>query len=255
MPLPSSPPLDTVDDYLDYLDLPSSIMNHFRTSTPAPVFVAAPPAATAAIVVRPLGSPGPGPWPRPSGRLPYPPSWPEQPPGPLEEAPLAPPATRTYVSSSTIRPPGPGSPGEVVDMLRRVKDLLEEHMASLPGSPLEPTGSTQEAELPRRAGDREVGGSQPTGSTGEAGVAGRLPPGTRDIPAMLGRVRGMLAKVQHLRPGGVRRYPTNPINPRLPVTRAPTPPTTPPPSCCLHSAAALPSPTTLLLPALLLLLL
>ena len=256
VPLPSTPPLDTVDDYLDYLDLPSSIMNHFRTSTPAPVFAAAPPPDAVAISVRPLGSPGPGPGARPSGRLPYPASWPEQPPGPLEEAPLDPPATRTYISSSTIRPPGPASSREVVDMLRRVKDMLEEHMANLPGSPQEPTGSTQEAELPRRMDDRELARSQPTGSTKEVDLPRSLPTGiTQDVSAMLGRVRGMLAKVQDLRPGGVRRYPTNPINPRLPVTRPPTPPPTPPPTCCLDSAAALPSPTALLLAALLLLLL
>ena len=201
---------DTFEDYIDYLDLPSSIMNHFRTSTLAPSF-ASPEALS--ISVRPLGSPAASPSPSspPSGRIPFPSHLADYSTPPPQIVPLDP-GTLHYVSSSTLRP-GSDEPSaktrEVVKMLQRVKALLEENRPIL-----RPTGSTQ------------------------------------DVSAMLGRVRGLLASGRSptLRPGGIRRYPSNPINSQLPVTSQPSPPPTPPPPCCLPASAPRPTlaPTLLL---------
>ena len=204
---------DTFEEYIDYLDLPSSIMNHFRTSTLAPSFAAPEaPKKTMSISVRPLGSPAsPSPSSPPSGRIPFPSHLADYSTPPPEIVPLDP-GTLHYVSSSTLRP-GPDEPSaktrEVVKMLQRVKALLEQARPTM-----RPTGSTQ------------------------------------DVSAMLGRVRGLLASGRSptLRPGGIRRYPSNPINSQLPVTSQPSPPPTPPPPCCLPASTSHPSlaPTLLL---------
>ena len=202
---------NSFDDYIDYLDLPSSIMNHFRTSTLAPSFPAAEVSKTMSISVRPLGSPAaPSPSSPPSGRIPFPSHLADFSTPPPEVVPLDP-ATLHYVSSSTLRP-GSDEPSaktrEVVKMLQRVKALLlEENRPKV-----RPTGSTQ------------------------------------DVSAMLGRVRDLLGRSPTLRPGGIRRYPSNPINSQLPVTSEPSPPPTPPPPCCLPASAPQPilAPTLLL---------
>ena len=123
---------DTFEDYIDYLDLPSSIMNHFRTSTLAPSF-ASPEASkkTMSISVRPLGSPAASPSPSspPSGRIPFPSHLADYSTPPPQIVPLDP-GTLHYVSSSTLRP-GSDVPSaktrEVVKMLQRVKALLEQN--------------------------------------------------------------------------------------------------------------------------------
>ena len=207
---------DTFEDYIDYLDLPSFIMNHFRTSTAAPSFALpeVPKKTKMSISVRPLGSPAaaaPSPSSPPSGRIPFPSHLADYSTPPPEIVPLDP-GTLHYVSSSTLRP-GSDQPSaktrEVVKMLKRVKVLLEQNRSTL-----RPTGSTQ------------------------------------DVSAMLGRVRGLLASGRSptLRPGGIRRYPSNPINSQLPVTSQPSPPPTPPPPCCLPASAPRPTfaPTLLL---------
>ena len=204
---------DTFEEYIDYLDLPSSIMNHFRTSTLAPSFASPEaPKKTMSISVRPLGSPAsPSPSSPPSGRIPFPSHLADYSTPPPEIVPLDP-GTLHYVSSSTLRP-GSDEPSaktrEVVKMLQRVKALLEQARPTM-----RPTGSTQ------------------------------------DVSAMLGRVRGLLASGRSptLRPGGNRRYPSNPINSQLPVTSRPSPTPTPPPPCCLPASASHPSlaPTLLL---------
>ena len=207
---------DTFEDYIDYLDLPSSIMNHFRTSTLAPNFASPKaPKKTMSISVRPLGSPAASPSPSspPSGRIPFPSHLADYSTPPPEIVPLDP-GTLHYVSSSTLRPASSDEPSaktrEVVKMLQRVKALLEQNNRPT----MRPTGSTQ------------------------------------DVSAMLGRVRGLLASGRSptLRPGGIRRYPSNPINSQLPVTSQPSPPPTPPPPCCLPASAPRPSfaPTLLL---------
>ena len=182
-------------------------MNHFRTSTLAPSFASPEaPTKTLSISVRPLGSPAASPSPSspPSGRIPFPSHLADYSTPPPQIVPLDP-GTLHYVSSSTLRP-GSDEPSaktrEVVKMLQRVKALLEQDR-----SILRPTGSTQ------------------------------------DVSAMLGRVRGLLASGRSptLRPGGIRRYPSNPINSQLPVTSQPSPPPTPPPPCCLPASA--PRPT------------
>ena len=188
-------------------------MNHFRTSTLAPSFAPPEVPKTLSISVRPLGSPAfPSPSSPPSGRIPFPSHLADYSTPPPDIVPLDP-DTLHYVSSSTIRPSSDEASAktkEVVKMLQHVKALLERNRSR---PTMRPTGSTQ------------------------------------DVSAMLGRVRGLLASGggPTLRPGGIRRYPSNAINSQLPVTSPPSPPPTPPPACCLPASSAKPTLATTLL--------
>ena len=218
--LPSLPTAPPESDYPeDYPDLPSAIMNHFRTSTPAPAYPASRPRVSS-VTVRPLGQAGPSLSSPPSGRVPYPPSRP--PPSFLP--PLIVPLktltarTKTYVSSSTLRPPSDTE--NMVAMLDTVKTLLGLSTTTVP---------------PRIQKTKEV--------SRQPGVR------TKEVSRLLGRVRGMLQgkKITPTtrRPAWPRRYPGNTINPLLPVTASPAP--TPTPPCCLPSPAPTPALSSQLL--------
>ena len=254
--LPSLPPAPPESDYPeDYPDLPSAIMNHFRTSTPAPAYPASVPRVSS-VTVRPLSQAGPSLSSPPSGRVPYPPSRP--PPSFLP--PLIVPLktltarTKTYISSSTLRPP---SDTENIVPLKTLTTRTKTYISS---STLRPPSDTENMVAMLDTVKTLLGLSTTT-------VPPRIQknkkvlrqPGvrTKEVSRLLGRVRGMLQgkKVTPTtrRPSWPRRYPGNTINPLLPVTSSPAP--TPTPPCCLSSPAPTPALSChlLLLPLLFLL--
>ena len=217
-------------DYFD--DLPSEIMNHFRTSTPAPrTSSPAPPSSRTAATHSPqlprfsvhelsalaeLPRPGPGPPPAagpslvlpPSGRVPYPSFRPEY------EDP------RQYVSSSTIRPPqlaaamarANNRTQELNTELRLLERLQQQVAAAVPDkiTTYRPPFSLQET-------------STEHSEEGIARIKSRLAEIITKLRDKERRGDGADVAVlqqwyKQRRKNGQRYYPDNAINPHLPVT-------------------------------------
>ena len=229
-------------DYFD--DLPSEIMNHFRTSTPAPrTSSPAPPSSRTAATHSPqlprfsvhelsalaeLPQPRPRPPPAagpslvlpPSGRVPYPSFRPEYEDPRHAVTPLVW-RPRQYVASSTIRPPqlaaamarANNRTQELNTELRRLEQLQQQAAAAVPDkiTTYRPPFSLQETS------------TEHPSSEGIARIKSRLAEIITKLRDKERRGGGADVAVlqqwyQQRRKNGQRYYPGNAINPHLPVT-------------------------------------